>query len=227
MDIQLLGTKIIQTYRGGGLAATIRKAFATLVRAPRRDDFDRRHGTDTSSIELLWKLKIDSPNARFGGRYQATEEQELVDAVRFLPEPPQGFTFIDLGCGKGRTLLVASELGFRQVIGVEFAHELAQTARRNLAKMGFANAVVLDLDAADFHFPNSDMVVYLYNPFSIEVMRKVLANLRKSNAKRLYVIYRAPECADLFNSCGFLDGLGSPPGRENIQIWRASASVPR
>ena len=227
MNLQLLGAKVIQTYRRDGLAATIRKAFVALGRVHRTDDFDRRHGTDTSNIELLWKFKIDSPNARFGARYQATDEQMLVDAVSFLPEPPQSFTFIDLGCGKGRTLLVASKLGFRLVIGVEFAHELANIARTNLAKMGFANAVVVDADAADFQFPQTNMVVYLYNPFSIEVMRKVLANLRQSGAKRLYVIYRAPECADLFDSSGFLDRLGSPPGRPDIQIWEAAASASR
>jgi len=225
MDVQLLGAKIVQTYRRDGLAATIRKAFVALARVRNTGDFDRIHGTDTSNIELLWQFKIDSPNARFGARYQATDEQMLVDAISFLPEPPQDFTFVDIGCGKGRTLLVASKLGFRQVIGVEFAHELAEIARTNLAKMGFANAVVLDLDAADFQFPHTDMVVYFYNPFSIEVMRKVLANLRRSSAKRLYIIYRVPECADLLDSCGFLDRLGGPPGRQDIQIWRASASV--
>jgi predicted RNA methylase len=227
MDLHLLGARIIQSYRGDGFAAAIRKAFVALARVRRTDDFDRRHGTDTSNIEPLWKFKIDSPNARFGVRYQATDEQMLVDAVSFLPEPPQSFTFIDLGCGKGRTLLVASKLGFRRVIGVEFARELANIARTNLAKMGFADAVVVDADAADFQFPQTDMVVYLYNPFSIEVMRKVVTNLRESNAKRLYVIYRTPECADLFDSSGFLDRLGSPPGRQDIQIWKASASVSR
>lgn len=227
MDIRLLGAKIIQTYRRDGLAATVRKAFVALVRVRRTDDFDRRHGTDTCDIQLLWKFEIDSPNARFGARYQATDEQELADAVSFLHEPPQNFTFIDLGCGKGRTLLVASKLGFRQVIGVEFARELAKTARTNLAKMGIANAVVVDADAADFHFPDSDMVVYLYNPFTIEVMQEVLANLQKSKAKRLYVIYRVPECADLFDSSGFLHRFGSPPGRQDIQIWKASVPVAR
>jgi SAM-dependent methyltransferase len=221
MDIQLLYIKIVQKFRTDGLQATIRKAFAHLTRRRTTDDFDVRHGTDTAGIEPLWKFKIRSPNARLGVRYQASGEQELVEAVNFLHEDPQTFTFIDLGCGKGRALLVASKLGFQQVIGVEFARELVDIARSNLAKMRSSSAVVRHADAAEFHFPNSDMVVYLYNPFSQEVMRKVVANLRQSPAKRLYVIYSDPKFGQVLDSSGFLNRLGCPPGLQNIQIWTA------
>ena len=83
---------------------------------------------------------------------------------------------------------MASKLGYRQVIGMGFARELAKVARKNLAKTGFSNAVVVGADVADFGFPDCDIVVYIYNPFSIEVMLKVLANSQKSKPKKLYVI---------------------------------------
>jgi SAM-dependent methyltransferase len=222
LDIQLLVVKIVQTLRQDGLRATFGKAFAYLRRSRAPDDFDVKHSTDTGGLEPLWKFQISSPNRRFGVRYQATDEQELVDAINFLHENPQAFTFIDLGCGKGRTLLVASNLGFKHVIGVEFARELAEIARMNLAKMRIANAVVEQADAADFHFPNSDIVVYLYNPFSQEVVRKVVSKLRECRSKKLYVIYKDPQCARLFDSSDFLSRLGCPPARPYIQIWRAT-----
>ena len=121
MDIQLLHIKIVQTFHADGFQATIRKAFVHLTRRRTTDDFDLRHGTDTAGIEPLWRFEIRSPNARFGVRYQTTGEQELVDTLKCLHEDPHAFTFIDLGCGKGRALLVASNLGFIQVIGGEFA----------------------------------------------------------------------------------------------------------
>ena len=192
------------------------------TRRPAKDDFDLRHGTDTAGIEPLWKFKIRSPNARFGVRYQTTGEQELLDALKFLQEDPRTFTFVDLGCGKGRALLVASKLGFQQVIGVEFARELVDIARTNLAKMRISKAVVRHGDAAEFHFPSTDIVVYLYNPFSQEVMRKVVTNLRESSAKTLYLIYSDPKFPQVFDSSGFLNRLGSPSGRQNIQIWTAA-----
>ena len=38
---------------------------------------------------------------------QATDEQELLDAISFLRENLRSLTFVDLGCGKVRSLLVA------------------------------------------------------------------------------------------------------------------------
>jgi len=207
--------------RQEGLWATSRKAFVHLTRGRVVDMFDSMHGTDTGEPEPLWKFTITSPNARFGERYEATKEQELEDAVHFLGVNLKSFTFIDLGCGKGRTLLLASGWGFEQIIGVEFAAELAEIARTNLAKMQITNASIIHGDAAEFPFLNTNMIIYLYNPFGPEVMRMVVANLRKSLAKRLYVIYRVPKCAEVFDSCGFLCRLGSPPGRPYIQIWKA------
>jgi SAM-dependent methyltransferase len=221
MDVSLLLTKTFRRVRQVGLVATLRGGLRHLTRVRRPvDDFDRIHGTDTGTFESLWKLKIHSPNARFGNSYQATDPEELVDSVEFINENPQAFTFIDIGCGKGRTLLGASKLGFKDVIGVEFARELTEIARTNLAKMGIGNVVVEHADAADFHFPNSDVMLYLYNPFSEEVLRRVVENLRESNGKKLYVIYKMPICGNVFDSSGFLTGLGSPPARPNIQIWR-------
>jgi SAM-dependent methyltransferase len=184
------------------------------------DEFDRRNGTDTSGEESLWKFKIDSPSVRFGRKYQPSGEEELADAIRFLRVDPGGMTFIDLGCGKGRTLLVAAGLGFGRVVGVEFAPELATIARKNMEKMKITNGAVLQGDAGEFRFPDDDLVLYLYNPFSEEVMRRVVLNLRDCTAKKIFVIYKAPECMALFESGGFLTRLGSPPGREYIQTWK-------
>jgi SAM-dependent methyltransferase len=221
VEVKLLTRKVVQSLQKDGLWATLRKCLGYL-----RDDgataneFDLKYGTDTGGIAPLWRFKISSPNVRFGRRYQATQENDLVDALDFLREDFKAFTFIDLGCGKGRTLLVASNLGFRQVIGVEFVSELVEIARTNLARRRIANAVVLHADAAEFRFPNSDTVVYLYNPFEEEVLRKVIANLREclSNQK-VYVIYKNQEFAEVLDSSGFLSRFGCPPAARNTQIW--------
>lgn len=219
MNIQLLVNKFVQTWRREGMRITLRKVFANFGNLQPVDDFDLKYGTDTSGLTPLWKFQIHSPNVRFGERYEATPEQELVEAIRFLEEDLQTFTFVDLGCGKGRTLLVASKLGFKAVIGVEFALELAEIARSNLAKMGIGHAAVMHADAADFRFPSGNTIVYLYNPFSQEVARKVIENLRKSRLGKLYVIYKGPKCAEIFDACGFLGRLGCPPAVPHIQVW--------
>jgi SAM-dependent methyltransferase len=225
LNVELLALKVRQALQRDGFRATLRKSLADLLRLTRGagpDEFDRRHGTDTGRSEPLWKFHVPSPNARFGIRYEASDEEDLIEAIGLLPENPRDFTFIDLGCGKGRTLLVASALGFRQVVGVDFVAELVEIARANLAKMGVANADVLYGDAADFDFPDGGLVVYLGNPFTQEVMRRVIAHLQKAGGRPLYVIYKVPKCSDVLDASGFLTRFGHVPKRY-IRIWRASA----
>lgn len=222
MNLRLLAAKLFRTLAEDGPAATYRRALAQLPQRRTPDAFDVDNGTETSGIEPLWRLSIKSPNARFGERYQASTEQELLTALEFVDEALDTFSFIDLGCGKGRTLLVASRMGFRRVIGVEFAEELAKIASRNLVERGARDAVVLHADAADVTFPAGDTVVYLYNPFSEEVLARVLENLRAQQDGELYVIYKEPRCARLLDESGFLVRHGRPPAAQHIEIWRGT-----
>lgn len=224
MDIHLLAMKVAQTLRQDGLRLTFRKALTSFQHNTARNEFDLKYGTATGGTTPLWKCQITSPNRCFGVRYQATDEQELVDAVNSLRESLETFSFIDLGCGKGRTLVVAANLGFGRVIGVEFARELVEIAKENLARKSIANGDVVHTDAALYPFPKGDLVVYLYNPFSKEVMQKVIVRLRESGARNLYVIYNNPKCAEVFDSSGFLSRFGCPPQRPNIQIWKGACN---
>ncbi|MDE2402256.1 MAG: methyltransferase domain-containing protein [Burkholderiales bacterium] len=227
MNVQLLTSKLLRTLREDGVQTTCRRAMAHISRRRTAeepaDEFDRLHGTDTGGREPLWKLSIGSPNARFGERYEATTAEELTAALDFLSEDLRNFTFIDLGCGKGRTLLVASERGFKRVIGVEFARELADTAARNLERRQAVNAIVLHADAGDFDFPDDDLVLYMYNPFSEVVVHQMLSRLRASAAKKRYVIYKAPRCADVLDASGFLQRHGQPAAAPHMEVWRGHA----
>ena len=182
--------------------------------------FDLRYGIDTSRIEPLWRLSIDSKNARFGFRYEATSEDEFTEALAMIPRPLEQFTFIDLGCGKGRTLVMAAQMHFDEVIGVEFAKELVETARRNLEILALSGTLIHQ-DAAEFAFPDQNLVVYMYNPFGNEVMIKVLHNLRASLSRVVYIIYKVPVCADLLDKSGWLTSIDSPHGRNYIRLWKS------
>ncbi len=110
-----------------------------------------------------------------------------------MPIRYEDFTFIDLGAGKGRVLLVASRFPFKRLIGVEFARELVETARRNIERFG-CRAEVVHADAADYRFPSENLVVYLYNPFGPEVLRPVLSYLREiSTGREVYLVYLNPK----------------------------------
>jgi SAM-dependent methyltransferase len=223
MNIRLLGSKILDRWRDGGIRACYCAARKCLF-GEGPDAFDLRFGTDTSGVVPLWRLKTISANAAHGHRYEATDGDELERAISLLHEDLGRFTFVDLGCGKGRTLVVASRLGFGKIVGVEFAPRLAEIARRNLATLGLRDPIIVQKDVADFDFPDSALVVYLFNPFSSEVLGKVIGRLRNLATQEMYIVYNSPECADILDSSGFMQRFGpSIPTRWTIQIWQRVA----
>jgi SAM-dependent methyltransferase len=154
-------------------------------------EFDQALGVDTRGPVGLWHLRIRSDNVRDAIRYEGVNPSIFRQAIREIGDNFSGFTFVDLGCGKGRAILLANEFGFSQFIGIEFAPELAAVARKNCHRAGL-RATVLVQDAAQFPFPPGNIVVYLYNPFGPTVLNPVLDHLLESTTAKCYVIYVNP-----------------------------------
>jgi hypothetical protein len=106
----------------------------------------------------------------------------------------------------GRAVLLASEMPFRRVIGVELHPALVRVAQRNVAawrKAGRVKAPVraVQADAVEFEFPTGPMVMFLFNPFGAVVMRRLLKRLATVCAERpgaLDVLYVNDEQAWVF-----------------------------
>ncbi len=132
-----------------------------------------------------------------------------------LPVAADGFTFIDLGSGKGRTLLMASSYPFRRIIGVELLEELNAIALENIARYRSAEQKCFNIeaksgDASRFEFPAEPTVLYLFNPFPRHVWREVLANLHRSllaAPRQVYVIYHNPVHEDILEAQSWLHQL--------------------
>ena len=137
----------------------------------------------------------------------------------------KNFTFIDLGSGKGRVLLMASEYPLRKIIGVEFMPELHRTAQENIAKHASEpqqcrQVRSMSMDARDFEFPDGPLIVYLFNPFSKATFVAVLENLRQSieQAPRpVYVAYRFTEHEKILAEAGWLEKTA---GTEQWALYR-------
>lgn len=183
-----------------------------------RSSFDQEFGTDTDGIVPLWKLRIESPYREQGVRYQASSPDFIRTAIENLPIQPEEFVYVDIGSGKGRTLLVASEYPFRRIIGVEFSPELNAVAVENIRKFGSPRRRCDDVssvcaDAANWEFPAENTMFFLYNPFGEDVLRRVLANLKASlirNDREIYIIYNHPIFAHLLNGSDFLQRIDIP-----------------
>ncbi len=197
--LMFLFRRIIRRTRLVGIRSVLTEAYTKLfTRSPEGDTFDARYGTNTAGSTPLWRLSISAPDAIYGITYKSTPEDKITSLIQDIPRDA---IFVDLGCGKGRVLMVAGRIGFRKLIGVDIAPELVAIAKENLLKTG-TNAQLYCKSAADYQFPSDEpLAVYLYNPFVIEVMRKVVYRLRKRNGETWIVYLNArlsPGCAELF-----------------------------
>ena len=149
-----------------------------------RHPFDLEFGVRTSGLVAGRNLKsghrADRHNTAYFGVAPSVFREMIVRWRRLKPAAPiDEFTFVDLGAGMGRALLLAAEFPFRAVVGVELNPTLARIGRRNMAlwrKAGRARSPMRMIcrDAAEFELPPGPCVVFLFNPFGAPVLRRVL-----------------------------------------------------
>jgi predicted RNA methylase len=190
------------------------------LRPKARDSFDAELKVDTAREVPLWRLKIPSKNANRGFRYQTVAPSVFFDALAMVPADLRDFTFVDLGCGKGRTLILAGMRGLTKVVGVEFSPDLAAIARRNISRVG-VSAEIIEMDASDYNPPNGYLLIYMYNPFGTPILRAVAQNLlewRRRNATSVgFVVYVNPLCEEVFESFPEFELIGR---RDRIRVWK-------
>ena len=162
--------------------------------------FDDRHGTDTAGSVDPDQLGIEDSSSRSA-------------AILYLPSPPRvtrwmldrvgvepsTTTFVDLGCGKGRVVLVAAQRPFRRVVGYEISSELAAIARAN--GKGYrpppglrAPIEIIQADVTTVDLPDGDLLVHLYHPFETPITEAVLRRLEASvdgTPRRVTIAYLA------------------------------------
>lgn len=158
-------------------------------------DFDFEHNVDTSWATVPLRTRVREWLR--GVQYQASEPQLFFEMLNSLPVAFEDFTFIDLGSGKGRTLLMASGFPFRRIVGVELLPELNAIASENIARYKDTGQRCFSIesraqDARLFDFPLEPMVLYLFNPFPEHILEAVLNKVRHSLLacpRPAYVIY--------------------------------------
>ena len=88
---------------------------------------------------------------------------------------------LDYGCGKGRVDFFLSYQTRAKTIGIEYDERIFQAAVENQknAVSGARTEFVL-ARAEEYEVPNEVTVCYFFNPFSIELLRKVMARITES-----------------------------------------------
>jgi SAM-dependent methyltransferase len=198
------------------------------------------HGVDTSGLVPAKHLVTGHANDEHVTAYYGVAPsilRALIDQWRetIPPHPISSYTFIDIGAGKGRGLLVASEYRFRKVVGIELNPALAAVARTNVAYWIEAHAAdftapllapieVLEQDALEFDLPPTPVLLFLFHPFEAPVLKQLLRRIETRFARRpprgpepaLDLIYVNAECANVLDrnpafSQLFLDNVKMSP----------------
>lgn len=180
---------------------------------PEKHPYDILSGCDTSGMIHRRRLGSEATD------YQAIDPDVFHATIAHICEDFSQFTFVDLGCGKGRALLLAEEYPFKNIIGVEFAKDLAIIASKNAARVGSSRISVVNRDARQFDLPPGPLLIFMYNPFSADILRKVIQRLL-CHTKPFYLAYVNPLNADVLSSTGVGDIVASDHW---CTIWRFSA----
>jgi predicted RNA methylase len=196
-----------------GVVATTRKFLAMMWEFVREStpgrlrqrygdaDYDWDYHVNTTSAAVGWHDRL---LAVFHSAYQPTEPaafHEMMEALRRQTGIDfRDFVFLDVGSGKGRTLLMASDYPFRRIIGVELLPSLHQIAQENLSRYRSElqecfRVESICADVADFVLPTESLLLYLFNPLPEHGLRRLLADLQQNlqdHPRAVYVIYYNP-----------------------------------
>jgi len=166
-------------------------------RAGRR--FDADNGVTTEALVFLGDLDPEAigENLAHATHYEPTPVGDFAALLAHVPFALQSATFVDIGSGMGRALLLAAQYPFRQIVGIEISPALHEIACENVAKVRSAPLACRDIrpvraDAARYTFPRGALVVYLYNPFDGEVLAVVIERLTRRLAREVALIYHTP-----------------------------------
>lgn len=173
--------------------------------------FDAKFGVSTGGVEYLHDLTILGRNSRFGVNHVASDPIEFEDAMARIDLDLSTTTFMDLGSGRGRALMMAAMLPFRRIIGLEFAKELHEASIHNIRRafphLTGSDRITLILgDATDFEVPDGPLVLYLYNPFDAPIIAAVARNVLLSwqnNPRSIRVVYLNPVFGSEWHKAGW------------------------
>jgi hypothetical protein len=197
-----------------------------------RHPFDIEFGVRTSGLVAGRHLITGHRHDRHNTAYYAVAPsvfQAMIVRWRQCraAAPIDEYTFIDVGAGMGRAMLLAAEYPFRNVIGLEIHSHLARIARKNLTtwrSIGLAHAPTRMhcCDASEFPLPSGPCVAFLFNPFGSPVLRRMLKRWTGAfteRANQLDILYVNNEQEGV---------LRRQPGLERLfhgQIRRSHADV--
>jgi len=166
--------------------------------------FDHQHGTDTCDWVKISGFINPPANITHGVQYRASYTSIINDAfaqaAKILPEAK---SFFDIGCGKGKAVIMAALTDqFNRIVGIEYHQPFIDTAQDNFKKTGTSNIKILNRDASYFTDFDENSIIYMYNPFDKFIMDKVRRNIEE-NTRKAVIAYNKPLHMSVFTNHGW------------------------
>jgi SAM-dependent methyltransferase len=201
--INSLRRDVVRKVRQVGVFETVKHSSISLLRQLRQNDpdvdlFDSKYGVDTARIVSVGALDIPGDKLQYSNRYETVAPEIFFRVMGEIPLKHEDFVFVDLGCGKGRILLLASCFPYHAIEGVEVSPTLCEIARGNIRvfKDNMQKCCHINVrceDAATYRLPERSVVLYLYDPFDDITMRRVVLNAEQSlrqSPRKMFVVYQ-------------------------------------
>jgi SAM-dependent methyltransferase len=155
--------------------------------------FDIAYGTETSGllpgsvIACGTAARVEDLTAYYGVAPSILRSLLDLWLQRLHPRAPiERTVFLDVGAGKGRAMLVASEYPFLRVEGVELNPALAAVASTNFAiwqnasgSSALAPIVLHHADATTLPLPGAPVLAHLFHPFEDRMLRRYLRHVER------------------------------------------------
>jgi SAM-dependent methyltransferase len=168
-------------------------------------NFDVRYGVDTQGRIEVEDLHVTGHAPTDRCWYEPSSPKHVAFATGLVPGPLAAWSFVDVGSGKGRVVLAAMAHPFHSVVGVELVPELHAIAEANVSRYrGPRRCRSVELicgDATSFALPKGDVVVFFYNSFRGDLLRRLLDHLEDScrhSSRRLVFVYSNPTEPEAF-----------------------------
>ena len=107
--------------------------------------------------------------------YRVLERLAISDLIR------KRDVLLDYGCGKGRVEFFLSYQTKATTIGIEYDERIFQSAIENQkSAISSQKTTFVMTKAEEYNVPSEVNRYYFFNPFSVEILRKVMARIQES-----------------------------------------------
>lgn len=198
--------KLIKLYKAGGLYRIIQEILNLF--------FDLNSGVETR------KRKIYNSNEFFD--YMPSYKKTVTNALLYLKKNYQlkHYNFLDIGCGKGKTMILASKYSFKQITGYEIDKDVFSVLKKNINQKKFRNFKVYNKSIKISEIENNS-VIYFYNPFNEELSKRLFDEISINTLlEDIILIYVNPIYSFALEKAGWKLLSSSKVSTQKTEIWK-------